>query len=207
MHGMPSARPLRALHTCGSPDLLGRESGWRLQLLAPKEYSDVIAIMGTGSGGGEECPKLTCRVGPVGFGGSGRTYGARIRALASRPAGKDSWPSGGCMCPPGRRDHLHIRPRFFRVAGVTFEISTSPLLCNQCHNVKPCCRARKAWSARRRSLPACYYPSGFRDTAWVKYRALAQVAMWGTPAFAEIGASSVRSTACGRIGPCALART
>ena len=77
--------------------------------------------------------------------------------------------------PPGRQDRLHIRPRFFKVifvlavaiplflVGAAFKISTSPLLCNQCHIMKPYYQAWK--TSKHNFVPCvdCHYPPGFRD--------------------------------------------
>lgn len=110
--------------------------------------------------------------------------------------------------PPGRQDRLHIRPRFFKVigafavaiplflAGAAFEISTSPLLCNQCHIMKPYYQAWK--TSKHNFVPCvdCHYPPGFRDTLWVKYQALSQVAKWATQTYSSKPFAEIEDASC-----------
>ncbi|MFI5339612.1 MAG: cytochrome c3 family protein [Candidatus Methylomirabilales bacterium] len=110
--------------------------------------------------------------------------------------------------PPGRQDRLHIRPRFFKVIGLfavaiplflvgaAFEISTSPLLCNQCHIMKPYYQAWK--TSKHNFVPCvdCHYPPGFRDTMWVKYQALSQVAKWATQTYSSKPFAEIEDASC-----------
>ncbi|HSB70525.1 MAG TPA: cytochrome c3 family protein [Candidatus Methylomirabilis sp.] len=110
--------------------------------------------------------------------------------------------------PTGRRDRLHIRPRFFKVIGVlgvgvpllllgaAFEFSTSPLLCNQCHIMKP---YYQAWKTSKHSFVPCvdcHYPPGLRDTLWVKYQALSQVAKWATQTYSSKPFAEIEDASC-----------
>src|SRR5574341_629318 len=110
--------------------------------------------------------------------------------------------------PPGRQDRLHIRPRFFKVlgafavavplilAGAAFKISTSPLLCNQCHIMKP---YYQAWATSKHNFVPCvdcHYPPGFRDTLWVKWQALAQVVKWATQTYSSKPFAEIEDASC-----------
>src|SRR5574341_1848217 len=110
--------------------------------------------------------------------------------------------------PPNRRDRLHLRPRFFKVLGAiavalpllllgtAFKISTSPLLCNQCHIMKPYYQAWK--TSKHNFVPCvdCHYPPGFRDTLWVKYQALSQVAKWATQTYSSKPFAEIEDASC-----------
>jgi len=110
--------------------------------------------------------------------------------------------------PPGRQDRLHIRPRFFKVlgafavavplvlVGTAFKVSTSPLLCNQCHIMKPYYQAWK--TSKHNFVPCvdCHYPPGFRDTIWVKYQALSQVAKWATQTYSSKPFAEIEDASC-----------
>jgi hypothetical protein len=110
--------------------------------------------------------------------------------------------------PPGRQDRLHIRPRFFKVLGTfavvipllllgtAYHVSTSPLLCNQCHIMKP---YYKAWATSKHNFVPCvdcHYPPGFRDTLWVKWQALAQVAKWATQTYSSKPFAEIEDASC-----------
>lgn len=110
--------------------------------------------------------------------------------------------------PPGRQDRLHIRPRFFKVLatlgvglplllfGAALEVSTSPLLCNQCHIMKPYYQAWK--TSKHNFVPCvdCHYPPGLRDTLVVKYQALSQVAKWATQTYSSKPFAEIEDASC-----------
>ncbi|MGE5848850.1 MAG: cytochrome c3 family protein [Candidatus Methylomirabilota bacterium] len=110
--------------------------------------------------------------------------------------------------PPGRQDRLHIRPRFFKVVGTfaviiplmllgtAYKVSTSPVLCNQCHIMKP---YYMAWATSKHNFVPCvdcHYPPGFRDTLWVKWQALAQVAKWATQTYSSKPFAEIEDASC-----------
>jgi hypothetical protein len=95
---------------------------------------------------------------------------------------------------PGRQDCLHIRPCFFKVTGTS--VIGLPLLCNQCHIMKPYYQAWKA--SKHNFVPCvdCHYPPGLRNTFKVKYQALSQVAKWTTQASSSKPSAEIEDASC-----------
>lgn len=118
----------------------------------------------------------------------------------------------GIHIPKGKKDKVHIRPRFFKVLGVSallfpsillvglYEIGSSPRLCNSCHIMKPYYQAWK--TSKHNFVPCvdCHYPPGLRDTIWVKYQALAQVAKWATQTYSSKPFAEIEDASCLRPG-------
>jgi nitrate/TMAO reductase-like tetraheme cytochrome c subunit len=84
--------------------------------------------------------------------------------------------------------------------GGLYKLSASPLLCNSCHIMKPYVQAWK--TSKHSNVPCvdCHYPPGFRDTIWVKYQALAQVAKWATQTYSSKPFAEVEDASCLRSG-------
>jgi nitrate/TMAO reductase-like tetraheme cytochrome c subunit len=81
-----------------------------------------------------------------------------------------------------------------------WHISTSPLLCNSCHIMKPYVAAWKTSKHSKVTCVKCHYPPGFRDTIWVKYQALAQVVKWATQTYSSKPFAEVEDASCLRSG-------
>jgi nitrate/TMAO reductase-like tetraheme cytochrome c subunit len=79
-------------------------------------------------------------------------------------------------------------------------MSTSPLLCNSCHIMKPYVEAWKTSKHNKVTCVQCHYPPGFRDTIWVKYQALTQVAKWATQTYSSKPFAEVEDASCLRSG-------
>jgi nitrate/TMAO reductase-like tetraheme cytochrome c subunit len=86
-------------------------------------------------------------------------------------------------------------------AGVgLWEVSSSPVLCNSCHIMKPYV---EAWRTSRHNQVACvqcHYPPGLRDTIWVKYQAVTQVVKWATQTYSSKPFAEVEDGSCLRSG-------
>ena len=110
--------------------------------------------------------------------------------------------------PPARR----WRGRFLLIFAATglvvgaialaglYKLSASPLLCNSCHIMKPYVQAWKTSKHNNVTCVSCHYPPGFRDTIWVKYQALAQVAKWATQTYSSKPFAEVEDASCLRSG-------
>jgi nitrate/TMAO reductase-like tetraheme cytochrome c subunit len=86
-------------------------------------------------------------------------------------------------------------------AGVgLWKASTSPLLCNSCHIMKPYVAAWKESKHRNVTCVQCHYPPGFRDTIWVKYQAISQVVKWATQTYSSKPFAEVEDASCLRSG-------
>jgi nitrate/TMAO reductase-like tetraheme cytochrome c subunit len=81
-----------------------------------------------------------------------------------------------------------------------WKVSTSPLLCNSCHIMKPYVAAWKASKHANVSCVQCHYPPGFRDTLWVKYQAISQVVKWATYTYNSKPFAEVEDASCLRSG-------
>ncbi len=81
-----------------------------------------------------------------------------------------------------------------------WKVSTSPLLCNSCHIMKPYVAAWKASKHNRVTCVQCHYPPGFRDTIWVKYQALSQVVKWATQTYSSKPFAEIEDASCLRSG-------
>ena len=81
-----------------------------------------------------------------------------------------------------------------------YKLSSSPLLCNSCHIMKPYVLAWKA--SKHNNVPCvdCHYPPELRGTLWVKYQALAQVAKWATQTYSSKPFAEVEDASCLRSG-------
>jgi nitrate/TMAO reductase-like tetraheme cytochrome c subunit len=87
------------------------------------------------------------------------------------------------------------------VAGAgLWHVSTSPLLCNSCHIMKPYVDAWKASTHKDVTCVQCHYPPGFRDTIWVKYQAITQVAKWATQTYSSKPFAEIEDASCLRSG-------
>src|SRR3972149_6634753 len=84
--------------------------------------------------------------------------------------------------------------------GGLYKLSASPLLCNSCHIMKPYVQAWKTSKHNNVACVDCHYPPGFRDTIWVKYQALAQVAKWATQTYSSKPFAEVEDASCLRSG-------
>jgi nitrate/TMAO reductase-like tetraheme cytochrome c subunit len=81
-----------------------------------------------------------------------------------------------------------------------WKVSTSPLLCNSCHIMKPYVAAWKASKHANVTCVQCHYPPGFRDTLWVKYQAISQVVKWATYTYNSKPLAEVEDASCLRSG-------
>jgi nitrate/TMAO reductase-like tetraheme cytochrome c subunit len=84
--------------------------------------------------------------------------------------------------------------------GGLYKLSASPLLCNSCHIMKPYVQAWKTSKHNNVACVDCHYPPGFRDTIWVKYQALSQVAKWATQTYSSKPFAEVEDGSCLRSG-------
>lgn len=78
--------------------------------------------------------------------------------------------------------------------------SASPQFCNSCHIMRPYV---EAWKVSKHSSVACvqcHYPPGFRDTLWVKFQAISQVAKWATRTYSSKPFAVVEDASCFRSG-------
>jgi nitrate/TMAO reductase-like tetraheme cytochrome c subunit len=90
------------------------------------------------------------------------------------------------------------------VAGATlagvWHVSASPQFCNSCHIMRPYV---EAWHVSKHgTVPCvqCHYPPGFRDTLWVKFQAMTQVAKWATQTYSSKPYAEVEDASCFRSG-------
>jgi nitrate/TMAO reductase-like tetraheme cytochrome c subunit len=81
-----------------------------------------------------------------------------------------------------------------------WHVSTSPRLCNSCHIMQPYVDAWRASKHANVTCVQCHYPPGFRDTLWVKYQALSQVAKWATHTYSSKPFAEVEDASCLRSG-------
>jgi nitrate/TMAO reductase-like tetraheme cytochrome c subunit len=114
--------------------------------------------------------------------------------------------------PPGRRRRRRPTTRTILIAaGIVlvvgglataglWELSTSPLLCNSCHIMKPYVMAWKTSKHNGVTCVKCHYPPGFRDTIWVKYQAVSQVVKWATQTYSSKPFAEVEDASCLRSG-------
>jgi hypothetical protein len=107
---------------------------------------------------------------------------------------------------PGRRRRvaLLVAALVLVVGGTAtaglWKLSTSPVLCNSCHIMKPYVEAWRTSKHAGVTCVQCHYPPGFRDTIWVKYQALAQVAKWATQTYSSKPFAEVEDASCLRSG-------
>lgn len=88
----------------------------------------------------------------------------------------------------------------FAVLGGLYKVSSSPVLCSSCHIMTPYVEAWKTSKHNNVSCVECHYPPGFRDSLWVKYQALAQVAKWATQTYSSKPFAEVEDASCLRSG-------
>jgi len=81
-----------------------------------------------------------------------------------------------------------------------WELSSSPMLCNSCHIMTPYVEAWRASTHSQVACVQCHYPPGLRDTIWVKYQALSQVAKWATRTYTSKPFAEVEDGSCLRSG-------
>ncbi len=113
----------------------------------------------------------------------------------------------------------HTRPRGRRIFGIPllaaigiaivvtgsalvglFELSTSPILCNSCHIMKPYVNGWKTSKHKNVACVQCHYPPGLRDTIWVKYQAISQVVKYATQTYSSKPFAEVEDASCLRSG-------
>ncbi|MFQ5847516.1 MAG: NapC/NirT family cytochrome c [Candidatus Methylomirabilales bacterium] len=88
---------------------------------------------------------------------------------------------------------------FALLAGL-WEVSSSPSFCNSCHIMEPYYEAWKKSPHNTVACVKCHYPPGFRDTLWVKYQAISQVAKWATGTYSSKPFAEVEDASCLRSG-------
>jgi nitrate/TMAO reductase-like tetraheme cytochrome c subunit len=81
-----------------------------------------------------------------------------------------------------------------------WHFSTSPMLCNSCHIMKPYVDAWRTSAHKDVTCVQCHYPPGFRDTVWVKYQAITQVAKWATQTYSSKPFAEIEDASCLRSG-------
>ncbi len=106
---------------------------------------------------------------------------------------------------PGRRRALLIGLTIVFVVGFAvlvglYKVSSSPLLCSSCHIMMPYVEAWRTSKHNMVSCVECHYPPGFRDSLWVKYQALAQVAKWATQTYSSKPFAEIEDASCLRSG-------
>ena len=106
---------------------------------------------------------------------------------------------------PGRRRALLIGLTTLFVVGFAvlvglYKVSSSPLLCSSCHIMTPYVEAWRTSKHNMVSCVECHYPPGFRDSLWVKYQALAQVAKWATQTYSSKPFAEIEDASCLRSG-------
>ncbi len=87
-----------------------------------------------------------------------------------------------------------------------WQVSASPQFCNSCHIMEPYVQAWKVSKHAAVACVDCHYPPGLRDTLWVKYQAISQVAKWATRTYSSKPFAEVEDASCLRSGCHALAR-
>jgi nitrate/TMAO reductase-like tetraheme cytochrome c subunit len=85
------------------------------------------------------------------------------------------------------------------LAGV-WHASASPQFCNSCHIMRPYVQAWRASKHNTIACVQCHYPPGFRDTLWVKFQAMSQVAKWATQTYNSKPFAVVEDGSCFRSG-------
>jgi nitrate/TMAO reductase-like tetraheme cytochrome c subunit len=121
-------------------------------------------------------------------------------SAASRPPTRDA--------PPARRRRgrilLIILGSLLLVGSAAgaglWKVSSSPMLCNSCHIMKPYVDAWRTSKHNQVACVECHYPPGLRDTIWVKYQALSQVAKWATQTYSSKPFAEVEDGSCLRSG-------
>ena len=81
-----------------------------------------------------------------------------------------------------------------------WHVSSSPMLCNSCHIMKPYVEAWRTSKHNQVTCVQCHYPPGLRDTIWVKYQALTQVVKWATQTYSSKPFAEVEDGSCLRSG-------
>ena len=81
-----------------------------------------------------------------------------------------------------------------------WQVSASPQFCNSCHIMAPYVQGWKASKHHTVACVQCHYPPGFRDTLWVKYQAISQVAKWATQTYSSKPFAEVEDASCLRSG-------
>lgn len=106
---------------------------------------------------------------------------------------------------PWRRRKLLIVLATVLVVGVAvlgglYKVSSSPSFCNSCHIMGPYVEAWKHSNHNTVACVQCHYPPGFRDTLWVKYQAISQVAKYVTQTYSSKPFAEVEDASCLRSG-------
>ena len=87
-----------------------------------------------------------------------------------------------------------------RVLTGLWHVSASPQFCNSCHIMEPYVEAWKVSKHSEVACVQCHYPPGLRDTLWVKYQAISQVAKWATQTYSSKPFAEVEDASCLRSG-------
>ncbi len=81
-----------------------------------------------------------------------------------------------------------------------WHVSASPQFCASCHIMQPYVQGWKVSKHAAVGCVQCHYPPGFRDTLWVKYQAMTQVAKWATGTYSSKPFAEVEDASCLRSG-------
>ena len=81
-----------------------------------------------------------------------------------------------------------------------WEVSASPRFCSSCHIMQPYVDAWKVSKHSQVPCVQCHYPPGVRDTLWVKFQAISQVAKWATRTYSSKPFAEVEDASCFRSG-------
>lgn len=81
-----------------------------------------------------------------------------------------------------------------------WHVSASPQFCNSCHIMRPYVDAWKVSKHNGVACVQCHYPPGLRDTLWVKFQAISQVAKWATQTYSSKPFAVVEDASCFRSG-------
>jgi hypothetical protein len=117
----------------------------------------------------------------------------------------------GMHFPVGKRDRIHIQPRFFKFLGFLgilalifsvgmFEFSTSPYFCSSCHIMKPYYQAWKTSKHNHVPCVDCHYPPDVRDKMVLKFQALTQVVKYVTRTYSSKPYAEISDESCLRKG-------
>lgn len=106
---------------------------------------------------------------------------------------------------PSRRTVIFVVVAAALVVGVAataglWHVSASPQFCNSCHIMQPYVQAWQASKHNTIACVQCHYPPGLRDTLWVKFQAISQVAKWATQTYNSKPFAVVEDASCFRSG-------
>ncbi len=112
---------------------------------------------------------------------------------------------------PAARRRLYRRPAVWIILAIVvvvggaaltalWHVSASPQFCNSCHIMRPYVQGWKASKHHDVACVQCHYPPGLRDTLWVKFQAISQVAKWATQTYNSKPFAVVEDGSCFRSG-------